>query len=197
MQLAGYITITPMQPASKILILRVIGALFATISALATTDSTSTAYACPKLVILSAYAGPDASLLQTPSSAHTASLKNAYAPSFRSPQTQTVILASLATHLVPETSLYISTPTGSMKPVFDENAILLVKPTPFAALKVGDIVVYQHPNIPIPVVHRLIALTAKGFLAKGDNNSARDSVPVTAQNYSGRVYGILYSNTAP
>jgi hypothetical protein len=84
-------------------------------------------------------------------------------------------------------------PTGSMKPFFDEKAVLLMENAPFEDLKVGDIVTYRHPSLGIPVVHRLVIKDRDKFWAKGDANEHMDNVYVTKDNYLRRVYGMIYS----
>jgi signal peptidase I len=84
-------------------------------------------------------------------------------------------------------------PTGSMKPFFDEKAVLLMENAPFSSLQVGDIVTYRHPSLGIPVVHRLVIKDRDRFWAKGDANERMDDVYVTPENYLRRVYGMIYS----
>src|SRR5471032_864371 len=47
-------------------------------------------------------------------------------------------------------------PTGSMRPYFDENALLLLEAVPFTELKLGDVVTFAHPRLHVEVVHRLL-----------------------------------------
>lgn len=101
--------------------------------------------------------------------------------------------AGAARYMVPGASLMAVMPTGSMKPVFDERAILLMEPANFDDLKVGDIVTYIHPAHKAPVVHRLTEKRGEQFWSKGDNNGRRDEVCITRQNFRARVFGIIYA----
>lgn len=97
--------------------------------------------------------------------------------------------------LVKRQSTYCTVlPTGSMRPIFDEKAVLLLENAPFDSLKVGDIVTYRHPILGVPVVHRLVAREGDRFWSKGDANGRMDNVYVTRENYLKRVFGVLYTN---
>jgi signal peptidase I len=104
------------------------------------------------------------------------------------------IAASRLSSLVDGTKVFTVAPTGSMRPLFDDNSVLLVEPSPFASLQIGDIVVYQHSTLNKLIVHRILEKRSGGFWAKGDHNSRMDDELVTAANYKGRVYGILYAS---
>ena len=97
--------------------------------------------------------------------------------------------------LVKKRSTYCTVlPTGSMRPIFDEKAVLLLEDAPFDSLRVGDIVTYRHPLLGVPVVHRLVAKDGDRFWSKGDANGRMDNVYVTRDNYLKRVYGVLYTS---
>lgn len=83
-------------------------------------------------------------------------------------------------------------PTGSMRPYFDENAVLLLEAAPYSELKVGDVVTFYHARLHLIVVHRLLEKRGTVFWAHGDHNSGMDSVYVTPQNYRRRLVGIVY-----
>ncbi|MFT3829166.1 MAG: signal peptidase I [Opitutaceae bacterium] len=102
-------------------------------------------------------------------------------------------VATAARYLVKGSSLLTVMPTGSMKPVFDERAILLTEAASFDDLKIGDIVTYKHPRYGMPVVHRILEKRGDKFWAKGDNNGRMDEVYITRKNYQGRVFGIIYA----
>jgi signal peptidase I len=102
-------------------------------------------------------------------------------------------IASAARFMVKGSSLITVAPTGSMKPVFDERAILLTEAANFDDLKVGDIVTYKHPRYGMTVVHRIMEKRGDKFWAKGDNNGRMDEVYITRQNFEGRVFGIIYA----
>lgn len=80
--------------------------------------------------------------------------------------------------------------TGSMKPAFDETDWLLAAQTPWADLKVGDIIIYQRQDGEY-IVHRIWAISSGGsvVLTKGDSNATPDSEYVTKSAYRGRVIG--------
>ena len=101
--------------------------------------------------------------------------------------------ASAARYMVSGSSLMTVMPTGSMKPLFDERAILVMEPAPYSDLKLGDIVTYTHPKHKMPVVHRITEKRGNSFFTKGDNNSRADEIEITATNYQARVFGIIYA----
>jgi len=104
--------------------------------------------------------------------------------------------------LVEGTKVCVVQATGSMRPLFDENSLLLLEPAPFSSLQIGDIVVFQRTGTEVMIVHRILERRRNGFWTKGDHNNGMDTELVTEANYQGRVYGILYttrsnSNPAP
>jgi signal peptidase I len=82
--------------------------------------------------------------------------------------------------------------TGSMRPMFDEKAYLVVEPASFENLQIGDVVTYVHPKVAGTVVHRIVEKRGDRFWTKGDFNSHMDSVYVTRENYSMRVCAVVY-----
>ncbi len=102
-------------------------------------------------------------------------------------------VATAARFMVKGSNVLTVMPTGSMKPVFDERAILLTEAANFDDLKVGDIVTYKHPKYGMPVVHRILEKRGDKFWSKGDNNGRMDNVYITRKNYTGRVFGIIYA----
>lgn len=102
--------------------------------------------------------------------------------------------------LVAGTKVCVVQATGSMRPLFDENSLLLMEPAPFSSLQIGDIVVFQRTGTEVMIVHRILERRRNGFWTKGDHNNGMDTELVTEANYQGRVYGILYttrSNNSP
>jgi hypothetical protein len=83
-------------------------------------------------------------------------------------------------------------PTGSMRPYFDENALLLLEAVPFTELKLGDVVTFGHPRLHVEVVHRLLEKRGAAFWSKGDHNNAMDDILVTPENYHRRLVGVIY-----
>jgi signal peptidase I len=102
-------------------------------------------------------------------------------------------IATAARYLVKGSNLVTVAPTGSMKPVFDERAILLTESACFDDLKVGDIVTYRHPRYGMTVVHRIMEKRGDKFWSRGDNNGRMDDVYITRDNFQGRVFGIIYA----
>jgi signal peptidase I len=83
-------------------------------------------------------------------------------------------------------------PTGSMRPYFDENALLLLEAAPFGELRLGDVVTFFHPRLHVEVVHRLLEKRGDAFWSKGDHNNWMDDVLVTPENYHRRLVGVIY-----
>ncbi len=84
--------------------------------------------------------------------------------------------------------------TGSMRPLFDEHALLILEAAPYDSLRIGDIVTYVHPQTGVLIVHRLLEKRGDAFWAKGDYNGRMDDAYVTRENYRMRVCGILYTH---
>ena len=99
---------------------------------------------------------------------------------------------TIAAH-VPGAKVFAVGATGSMRPVFSEKAFLVVEPAPYEQLKVGDIIIYRHPQFQSPVVHRILEKRAEGYWTKGDHCDKPDSVYVTPANYVMRVFAIIYA----
>lgn len=84
-------------------------------------------------------------------------------------------------------------PTGSMRPMFDQKAFLVVAPVAFESVQVGDIITFRHPKLGTPIVHRVFEKHGKSLWTKGDHNSRPDDVYVTAENYECRVLAVIYA----
>ncbi|WP_246295322.1 signal peptidase I [Arthrobacter wenxiniae] len=89
--------------------------------------------------------------------------------------------------------------TNSMAPKYAPGTFLVVKPTSFASLRVGDIITYQiESGKPAVISHRIVSVgtTESGervFTTKGDNNSLADAAPVHAQQVRGKLlYAVPY-----
>ena len=97
--------------------------------------------------------------------------------------------------------IYTVMPTGSMKPTFDENYLLLAQVQKFNSLRVNDIIIWKSPvgykwdgGIEYKlIVHRIWATSSKGslVLTKGDNNPHVDDLIVTEDMYVGTVVGFI------
>ena len=103
--------------------------------------------------------------------------------------------------IVEESNVYEVTPTGSMKPTFDENYILLVKKQDFKKLKIGDIILWQCPDSitwadgkkHFLICHRIWGISSghSMLLTKGDNNFQIDDIQITEDMYVGTVVGFI------
>ncbi|MDL2342266.1 MAG: signal peptidase I [Patescibacteria group bacterium] len=81
--------------------------------------------------------------------------------------------------------------TGSMRPALAVGDGLVIRPSTFASLAVGDIVGYRASSQMI-VSHRIVSLNSatRQLLVQGDSNQAPD-VPVQASQVIGRVSLVL------
>lgn len=86
-------------------------------------------------------------------------------------------------------------PTGSMRPLLDDGAIVLELPVARASdLYPGDIIIYDLAGT--RVIHRIVGLGHDGdgwyAIARGDNNPAPDPEKVRFEQIKGVVGGIIY-----
>lgn len=93
----------------------------------------------------------------------------------------------------------------SMEPTFGENDVILwVEVDNMAELKVGDIIIYDHPTKPGegPIAHKIIEIMKNGeyrFETKGDNRSESDAETaisayfVSEDDLKGLVIGVIYA----
>lgn len=81
--------------------------------------------------------------------------------------------------------------SGSMKPVFNEGDVIIVRPAPVSNIKKGDIITFKDPEDPNrAVTHRVTDIRRdKGlvFKTKGDANNTADRLAVPAGNIIGRM----------
>lgn len=89
--------------------------------------------------------------------------------------------------------------TNSMKPHYAPGTFLVVKPTPFNSLKIGDVVTYQiDSGRPEVITHRVLSVGAdqdghRTLITKGDNNAVADDAPVTEVQVRGKLmYAVPY-----
>ena len=81
--------------------------------------------------------------------------------------------------------------TGSMRPYFWQNSVLLLERVKSDALTVGDIAMYERNGG--NVVHRVVEVAPSGsVLFSGDNNNASDGW-IEAGRVKWRVAGIIYT----
>lgn len=93
--------------------------------------------------------------------------------------------------------------TSSMKPNYGPGTFLVVKPTAFDSLKVGDVITYQIESGRADVItHRILSVGAdqegnRTLITKGDNNSLADENPVTEVQVRGKLfYAVPYVGVA-
>lgn len=82
--------------------------------------------------------------------------------------------------------------SGSMEPNYYKGDMLVIAGT--GRYTVGDVVVYDTPNQPLPVIHRIITENPDGtFVTKGDNNLMDDIAgniapgPISADKIHGKA----------
>ena len=124
---------------------------------------------------------------ETPASARIA-------PNSDVPASLARLLAVQVGSMVAGTEIFTVAPSGSMRPAFDDNTVLLTEPAPFEKLQVGDIIVFRHSSSGMRVVHRILERRDGGFWTRGDRTKRMDDELVTRANYMSRVYGILYTS---
>lgn len=93
--------------------------------------------------------------------------------------------------------------TNSMKPFYGPGTLLVVKPTAFDKLAVGDVVTYQlESGRPEVITHRIIsfAVDQQGnsqLITKGDHNDVADPTPVTQIQVRGKMlYAVPFAGYA-
>ena len=75
----------------------------------------------------------------------------------------------------------------SMEPSIHGPALMHRIATPYASLRVGEIVEYRNDRTHTFVVHRIVGGWSGKWVMKGDNNRVTDSGYCTPQNYVGEV----------
>lgn len=65
--------------------------------------------------------------------------------------------------------------TGSMEPTIKTGSYVLIRPS--EELKTGQVVMFDQPGYPVPIVHRVVAVNAGGqaLTTRGDANGADDA----------------------
>lgn len=65
--------------------------------------------------------------------------------------------------------------TGSMEPTIKTGSYVLIRPTD--EIKTGQVVLFDQPGYPVPIVHRVVAINAGGenLTTRGDANRADDA----------------------
>lgn len=99
---------------------------------------------------------------------------------------------------------FFTVQTGSMAEVYPIGSIILVKPTDFESIQLGDVISYYLDDDTI-VTHRVVEIDAESqsFTTQGDENNAPDSMPVSFSNVIGEPvlsinrlgYFYMFANT--
>ena len=79
----------------------------------------------------------------------------------------------------------VSVVSQSMEPVLHRGDLLFVVGP--KNLGVGDIIIYDRPEVSYTIVHRINASTENGYIIKGDNNPVPDAGYVQEYQIKGRV----------
>jgi signal peptidase I len=69
--------------------------------------------------------------------------------------------------------------SNSMQPTFSAGDIVVTRAVPMDAVRVGDVIVFQPPNQPKPVIHRVTSLRGSVVTTRGDANPVDDPWRVT------------------
>jgi len=82
--------------------------------------------------------------------------------------------------------------SNSMVPTFSKGDMLFVrnymgeeKP------EIGDIVIFDTPNFPYPIIHRIIEINDDQIQTKGDNNPVQDPWTITEKSIHGKSIFIV------
>jgi len=119
-------------------------------------------------------------------------------PSDRITQDQIKVYQNQIILNVKDASWATFTPTGSMKPLFDEKSNALeIKPTSPSDIKLGDIIAYQSAQDATDIIiHRVINIQQDNqgiyYTVKGDNNQTADPEKVRFEQIQGVVVAIIY-----
>ncbi len=81
----------------------------------------------------------------------------------------------------------VSVVSNSMEPNLHRGDLLLVTGMATADYNVGDVVIYQRPEVSYTIVHRIIEATGSGYVIKGDNNHSPDPGIVQPEQFLGKV----------
>ncbi|MCK4983481.1 MAG: signal peptidase I [Victivallaceae bacterium] len=78
-----------------------------------------------------------------------------------------------------------------MKPTLKSGDAFTLKHYDYKTeLRVGDIIVYPHPENPVDVVHRVIKIKPDGVITRGDNNSKVDPYLIKFADIRGVVTAV-------
>ena len=78
-------------------------------------------------------------------------------------------------------------PSGSMEPNIPTWSLCVINArTPYEAIEVGDVVVYNRRSDNLRIIHRVIEITDGAMVTKGDANQVSDGPSVTPDNLYGK-----------
>lgn len=81
--------------------------------------------------------------------------------------------------------------SGSMEPEISAGDILIARPVPAAEIVVGDVVSMSTPALGATVTHRVVEVTADGFILQGDANATADPQPYPAPEQVWRLAAVV------
>ena len=81
--------------------------------------------------------------------------------------------------------------SGSMEPEISAGDILIARPVPAAEIVVGDVVSMSTPALGATVTHRVVEVTADGFILQGDANATADPQPYPAPDQVWRLAAVV------
>lgn len=91
-----------------------------------------------------------------------------------------------------EVQIRTASRTGSMRPTFGDDDIILVEKAPYGELRLGDIP--EGASDEWSAVHRIVGGHPGAWVTRGDNNQQRDSLLLTPETYTGwRVIAAFYT----
>lgn len=89
--------------------------------------------------------------------------------------------------------------TNSMAPKYPPGTLMIVKPSDFGSLGLGDVITYQlKSGKPEVITHRIVSVGTnqegdRTFITRGDNNSVEDEAPVQEVQVRGKLlYAVPY-----
>ena len=85
-------------------------------------------------------------------------------------------------------------PNGSMRPIFEEKAFLLVEPASYASLRIGDIVTIDDPVRKTVVVQRILEKRGDTVWSATDRSGNPGSASALLTREVSRVFAIIYAN---
>ncbi len=87
------------------------------------------------------------------------------------------------------TSTYLVVLSESMKPTINMGDLVVTTLTDTNNIRTGDIIAFKNGNGEIPITHRVVNVTASGFITKGDAN---DDVDIQARRQSDVLGRIVF-----